>query len=71
MRPFLISYIRINSKRIKDLNAKKKKKPCYRRPRRCIFVIVRVERAFLAMVGIQKLFSKTGIFVRTKILNVC
>lgn len=49
---------------------RKKKKP-YRRRRRCIFVIVRVEKAFLTMIGIQKLFSKTGIFVSTKILNVC
>lgn len=49
---------------------RKKKKP-YRRRRGCIFVIVRVEKAFLTMIGIQKLFSKTGIFVSTKISSVC
>ena len=68
--PFLISCIRITSKWIKDLNAKKKKKP-YRRRRRYIFIIVRVEKAFLTMIGIQKLFSKAGIFVSIKILSVC
>ena len=36
-----------------------------------VFIVLRVEKAFLTMRGIQKLSWNAGIFVNIKIINVC
>lgn len=36
-----------------------------------VFIVLRVEKAFLIVKGIQKLSWNAGIFVNIKIINVC